>query len=114
LPPACSWATAWIWAWPSSARAELLASDSQLNGQFGAFTVNTPGGEVNSGSEYFPIPYVAKSWALENDRAISLLFYGRGGMNTDYNGGSATFDPDGPGPAPVMTCPAPSAQARRV
>lgn len=88
-----------------SPRRSYSTSDSQLNGQFGAFTVNTPGGEVESGSEYFPIPYVGKSWALENDRAVTLLFYGRGGMNTDYKGGSATFDPDGPGPAPVMTLP---------
>ena len=28
-------------------------------------------------------------------------------MNTDYSSGSATFDPDGPGPAPVMSMPGP-------
>ena len=86
-----------------SPRRSYNTSDSQLNGQFGSFTVNAD--NVESGSEYFPIPYAAKSWALENDRAISLLFYGRGGMNTDYKDGSATFDPDGPGPAPIMTLP---------
>jgi long-chain fatty acid transport protein len=84
-----------------SPRRSYDASDSQINGQFGAFTINAD--NVKSGSEYFPIPYVAKSWVLENDAAITALFYGRGGMNTDYKNGSATFDPDGPGPAPVMT-----------
>src|SRR5690606_14657735 len=32
-----------------------------------------------------------------------LALYGRGGMNTDYSGGAASFDPDGPGPAAVDT-----------
>jgi long-chain fatty acid transport protein len=86
-----------------SPRRSYDASDSQINGQFGAFTINAD--NVESGSEWFPIPYVAKSWTLENDAAITALFYGRGGMNTDYKDGSASFDPDGPGPAPVMTLP---------
>jgi long-chain fatty acid transport protein len=86
-----------------SPRREYTASGSQVNGQFGAFTIGE--GTVESSSEWFPIPYIAKSWKLENERAITALFYGRGGMNTDYQGGSATFDPDGPGPAPVMTLP---------
>jgi long-chain fatty acid transport protein len=86
-----------------SPRRSYDASDSQINGNFGAFTINAD--NVESGSEWFPIPYVAKSWTLENDAAITALFYGRGGMNTDYKDGSASFDPDGPGPAPVMTLP---------
>ncbi|MBT8446380.1 MAG: hypothetical protein KJO38_04470, partial [Gammaproteobacteria bacterium] len=86
-----------------SPRREFNASASQVNGQFGAFTLSE--GTTESGSEWFPIPYIAKSWSLDNDRAVTALFYGRGGMNTDYKGGSATFDPDGPGPAPVMTMP---------
>jgi long-chain fatty acid transport protein len=86
-----------------SPRREYTAGPSQVNGNFGAFTIGE--GTVESGSEWFPIPYIAKSWSLENERAISLLFYGRGGMNTDYSGGSALFDPDGPGPAPVLELP---------
>jgi long-chain fatty acid transport protein len=86
-----------------SPRREYSAGESQLNGQFGAFSLTEE--TVSSGSEWFPIPYIAKSWHLDEDRAFTALFYGRGGMNTDYTGGSATFDPDGPGPAPVMTLP---------
>jgi len=86
-----------------SPRREYTARGSQLDGQFGAFTLSE--GTVESGSEWFPIPYIAKSWTLENESAITALFYGRGGMNTDYSGGTATFDPDGPGPAPIMTLP---------
>lgn len=86
-----------------SPRRSYDTTDSMVDGQFGAFTINAD--NVESSSEYFPIPYIGKSWTLDNDRALSLLFYGRGGMNTDYKRGSATFDPDGPGPAPVMTLP---------
>ena len=80
---------------------------SFVNGQFGAFTVDA--GKYESGSEWFPVPYVAKNWRLSEDKTMSFLFYGRGGMNTDWDdsNATATFDPDGPGPAPVMTLPGP-------
>ncbi|MBT8047656.1 MAG: hypothetical protein HKO99_04120 [Xanthomonadales bacterium] len=74
---------------------------SQLNGNFGAFTIGP--NKIKSDSNYFVIPHIARSWQLANDAAWALSFYGRGGMNTDWKGGTATFDPDGPGPAPVMT-----------
>jgi long-chain fatty acid transport protein len=86
-----------------SPRRSYTAGASQLNGELGAFTVDE--GRVDSGSEYFLIPYVARNWSRGEDRAITALFYGRGGMNTDYRGGSASFDPDGPGPAPVGSFP---------
>jgi len=81
------------------------ATQSFVQGNFGAFSLGA--GKVESGSEWFPIPYLAKSWRLGEDKAISSLFYGRGGMNTDWDGSdtTASFDPDGPGPAPVMTLP---------
>jgi long-chain fatty acid transport protein len=60
---------------------------------------------VDSDSEYFLIPYIARNWSRGEDRAVTVLFYGRGGTNTDYRGGSATFDPDGPGPAPITSLP---------
>ncbi len=80
-------------------------TDSLANGQCGpqgcAFTIGP--NNIKSDSNYFVIPHIAKSWQLSNDSAWALSFYGRGGMNTDWNGGTATFDPDGPGPAPVTT-----------
>ena len=79
-------------------------SDSLLNGQMGAFTIGP--NKLTSDSEYFVIPHIAKSWQLENGNAWALAFYGRGGMNTNWKGGTATFDPDSPaGPAPIMTFP---------
>lgn len=90
-----------------SPRRSYVATQSQVNGQFGAFSIGA--GEFDSSSEWFPIPYVAKNWSLANDRDLTFLFYGRGGMNTDWDdaNASASFDPDGPGPAPVGTFPGP-------
>ena len=86
-----------------SPRRSYTASTSMANGNGGAFTLGA--GKTESDSEYFPIPYVGKTWRLSDDSAIAANFYGRGGMNTDYTSGEATLDPDGPGPAPVMTMP---------
>ena len=79
------------------------ASASLVNGNFGAFTLGE--GTIDSGNENHLIPFLAKKWTLSDCSALTGMVYGRGGMNTDYVGGTATFDPDGPGPAPVMTLP---------
>jgi len=77
-------------------------SSSLLNGQMGAFTIGP--NRISSDSNYFVIPHIAKTWQMDNGSAWAVSFYGRGGMNTDWRGGTATFDPDGEmGPAPVMT-----------
>jgi long-chain fatty acid transport protein len=79
-------------------------SDSMFNGNFPAFTIGPQ--KLESDSNYFVIPHIAMSWQLDNGNALAAAFYGRGGMNTDWKGGTATFDPDGPmGPAPVSTFP---------
>ena len=75
------------------------ASDSIIGGQGGAITLQA--GEFDSSNEAFPIPYVAKNWRLGNDDSLSVIFYGRGGMNTEWdNGQVAFFDPTGGGGAP--------------
>jgi len=88
-----------------SPRRSYSATQSLSNGQGGAFSLGA--GSFDSSSEWFPIPYVAKNWRLANDNAISFLFYGRGGMNTDWDdpNTSASFDPDGPGPGLPGTFP---------
>jgi long-chain fatty acid transport protein len=51
-------------------------------------------GKIDSSSEYFPIPYVAKNWSLEGDANITAAFYGRGGMNTNWddpNAGATSY-----------------------
>ena len=87
---------------------DYKASSSLANGNFGAFTIGQ--GSFDSSSNAFPIPFVAKNWRLGNGNVISTTFYGRGGMNTDWDNSDATAitDPDGDlGPAPVMTLPGP-------
>jgi long-chain fatty acid transport protein len=76
-------------------------SASQLNGQFGSFTIGP--NKLTSDKDLFVIPHIARNWQLENGNSLGVAFYGRGGMNTTWKGGTATFDPDGPGPAPIMT-----------
>jgi len=77
--------------------------DSNFNGNFGAFTIGP--NKLKSDNDAFVIPHIAKSWQLSNGNAWGLSFYGRGGMDTEWKGGTATFDPDGPGPAPATTFP---------
>jgi len=76
-------------------------SSSLYEGQGGTFTIGP--NSIGSENELFFIPYVAKSWKRDEQNTIALSFYARGGMNTEWRGGDATFDPDGPGPAPVTT-----------
>jgi long-chain fatty acid transport protein len=88
-----------------SPRRSYETTDSLLNGAFGSFTVGPDA--IDSDNEYFAIPNIAGVWELANDKAFAAAFYGRGGMNTEFRGGSATFDPDGPGPGGVATLPGP-------
>ncbi|MGB5490928.1 MAG: outer membrane protein transport protein [Woeseiaceae bacterium] len=80
-----------------SPRRSFVASSSQLNGSLidlggGVFLPShtiTPG-DYDSSSEFFPIPFVAKNWSLANGANITAAFYGRGGMNTDWDNSNLT------------------------
>ena len=86
-----------------SPNRKYQTTQSQINGQFNAFTIGP--NEIKSDSDFFIIPHFARTWQLNNGHAFGIAFYGRGGMNTNWKGGTATFDPDGPRPAPVTTFP---------
>jgi long-chain fatty acid transport protein len=84
----------------SPRRSYVVPTESQLpngpgsliplpDGRFLPTHSITPG-EIDSGSEWFPIPYVAKNWSLQNDGNITAAFYGRGGMNTDWDDANAS------------------------
>ncbi len=45
----------------------------------------TPNGEVESGSEYFPIPNFGYLHPLDDQSAIAIAAFGNGGMNTSYS-----------------------------
>ena len=64
----------------------------------GACAITIGPNDLKSDENYFVIPHVAWSKQLDNGNAFALAFYGRGGMNTTWKGGTATFDPDGPAP----------------
>ena len=78
---------------------------SSLSGGFGgAFALSS--GTYDSENEAFPIPYVAKNWAFSDRSALTFVFYGRGGMNTEWDSGqTATFDPTGQNPNQPQTLP---------
>jgi long-chain fatty acid transport protein len=116
-----------------SPRRSYEASASQLNGNLidlggGVFlpSFTMAQGEIDSSSEWFPIPYVAKNWSLQNDANVTFAFYGRGGMNTDWDdsGASATSyfcggnlqlgEPPGTGPWPYCAGEAGVDSKRRV
>ncbi len=63
-------------------------------------------GEIDSSSEWFPIPYVAKNWSLGNGGNISAAFYGRGGMNTDWDDPNASATSFFCGVDPITNGPA--------
>lgn len=80
-----------------SPRRSYVASEESSNGipidiGGGVFlpTHSLSAGEYDSSSDYFYIPYVAKNWSLANDGNITLSFFGRGGMNTDWDDSNAT------------------------
>ncbi len=86
-----------------SPRRSFTAGQSQLNGgviDLGGCSPTSPDlclpshtitpGKIDSSSEFFPIPYVAKNWSLANDGNITAAFYGRGGMNTDWDDVNST------------------------
>ena len=84
---------------------DYKASSSLAGGQVinGVPTFTVGQGRFSSSSEWFPIPYVAKNWRFDNDKVLGLAFYGRGGMNTDWDSSSASAtslacDPTGTAP----------------
>jgi long-chain fatty acid transport protein len=90
-----------------SPRRSFATTSSVNNGANGTFSIVS--GSWDSSSEWFPIPYVAKSWKMANDNVLSFLFYGRGGMNTDWDNSdvSATSGICDPTGQAVLTGPGP-------
>ena len=65
-----------------------------------AFTIGP--NDISSRNEFFAIPFVGMNWALSDADYLAAAFYARGGMNTRWEGGTASFDTDGdPATAPV-------------
>ncbi len=84
-------------------RSNYFSSESDRNGPFESFTIGP--NEIDAEDQYLLLPYFARSWQLQNDSAFALALHTRSGINTEYRGGTATFDPDGSGPEPAVTRP---------
>lgn len=84
-------------------RANYYTTESSNNGENGAFTIGP--NAIDAEQKYLVQPYFATSALIQENSAVAVSLYTRSGMNLDYRGGSATFDPDGNGPQPVQTLP---------
>ncbi|MGH8035959.1 MAG: OmpP1/FadL family transporter, partial [Lysobacterales bacterium] len=84
-------------------RSNYWSTESTENGQNGTFTIGP--NAIDAESQNLFVPSFASSWQWQEDSAFAVALYGRTGIDTEYQGGTATFDPDGPGPEPVGTYP---------
>ena len=84
-------------------RANYYTTESSNNGENGAFTIGP--NEIDAEDRYRFQGYFAESLQLQENSAVAVSIYSRSGMNINYKGGTATFDPDGDGPEPVQTFP---------
>lgn len=73
------------------------------HGRTDVFTIGP--NDIDAEDQTLLVPYFARSWQVSDDSAFAAALYTRSGINTEYRGGTATFDPDGPGPAPMVTQP---------
>ena len=64
-------------------------TNSLYDGAGTAFTIGP--NNIDSGREYFAIPHVAYTWGVGEKSALAVAFYGRGGMNSKWDGGTASF-----------------------
>jgi long-chain fatty acid transport protein len=60
---------------------------------------------LSSENELFLIPQFGRNWMIGDNSSAGLSIYGNGGMNTEYEGGTATFFVPPPGPGAFLTFP---------
>ena len=59
------------------------------------FSIGDGNQNIDSENELFLIPQFGYNWKLSNDNTIGISVYGNGGMNSEYEGGSALLGPAG-------------------
>jgi len=84
-------------------RANYYTTESSNNGENGAFTIGP--NDIKAERKYRFQGYFAESLKLRENSAVAVAMYSRSGMNNNFRGGTATFDPDRDGPEPVQTFP---------
>ena len=58
------------------------------------FSIGNGNQAIDSENEAFLVPQYGQNWMLDNESSIGLSVYGNGGMNTEYDGGSAILGPN--------------------
>jgi long-chain fatty acid transport protein len=66
-------------------------TEGGVGGQGPAFTIGP--NDIDSDKNYFFIPHMAGAWQINDVSAWSATFYGKGGMNSRWEGGTASFNP---------------------
>lgn len=84
-------------------KSNYFSSESDRNGRFGSFTIGP--NQLDAADQNNLAPYFAACWRLGERSAFALALDVRSGIDTEYRGGTATFDPDGKGAEPVQTFP---------
>ena len=59
------------------------------------FSIGTGNQSIDSENELFLIPQFGYNWEINSDRSIGISVFANGGMNTEYEGGSALLGPSG-------------------
>ena len=80
---------------------DYSSSNSLLNGNMGAFTIGPD--SQTSDDKWFILPSFGINKEITDRTSIGLSLYGNGGLNTSYNGGTASFDPFGMGGAGMQS-----------
>lgn len=75
------------------------SGESLANGNGGAFTIGP--NTLNSDDKRFIIPSFGLNYSINERNSVGFSIYGNGGLNTTYEGGTASFDPTGGGGAGV-------------
>lgn len=60
---------------------------------------------IKSENDLFLIPQFGRNWMLGDNSSAGLSIYGNGGLNTEYEGGTATFFVPPPGPGAFVSPP---------
>ncbi len=84
-------------------KREYESSTSLANGAGGAFTVGP--NDIESDRKSFLVPHIGYNHPLGSRSSLGITSFANGGMNTVWHGGTASFDPDGPGLGMTGTFP---------
>jgi len=66
------------------------------------FSIGDGNQDKDSDNDFFLIPQFGYNWVIDDDSTVGISLFGNGGLNTEYEGGTATLYPAGPGSAVTL------------